>query len=54
MGLLSLRAVSMVLPRFIVPDETKILVPVEKMRAVTENLFLTCGLTEEGASQCTE
>jgi len=44
----------MVLPRFMVPDETKVLVPVDRMRTVAESLFLACGLTQEGAAQCTE
>ena len=44
----------MVLPRFIVPDDTQILVPVEKMRAVTEQLMLACGHSADGAAQCTD
>ena len=44
----------MVLPRFLVPDDQKVLVPVEKMRQVTHQLMLACGHDEEGAAQCTD
>jgi LDH2 family malate/lactate/ureidoglycolate dehydrogenase len=44
----------MVLPRFVVPEETQVLVPVEKMRAVTHQLLRSCGLAEDGAAQCAD
>jgi LDH2 family malate/lactate/ureidoglycolate dehydrogenase len=44
----------MVLPRFLVPADQQVLVPAEKMRHATEQLFRACGLTEEGAVQCAD
>jgi len=39
----------MVLERFNVPDEKAVLVPVDSMRAVVHELFLACGLDQDGA-----
>ena len=37
------------LERFNVPDEKAVLVPVDSMRAVVHELFLACGLDQDGA-----
>lgn len=45
---------SMVLPRFMVPDESQVLVPEELMREAVQAMFVAVGMPAENAAECAD
>jgi hypothetical protein len=48
------RAKPMVLPRFMVPDETQVVVPEAVMREAVEAMFVAIGMPADAAAECTD
>jgi L-2-hydroxycarboxylate dehydrogenase (NAD+) len=44
----------MVLPRFMVPGDSQVVVPEQTLRAAVEAMFVSIGMPAEAASECTD